>query len=286
MMKPIIIILGIIFVAASLFDIFHKNRANHKHRILHRVAQVVLILLGAFAFVYGLWPDESKDLAADSLIIIHDGQKATICTPEEYERRVAEMAALMADSMRQSEVEAYRESLAVCRNEYARIAEAPFELGVLAFSDVRYDDARRFFKETLSIPILSNEKRSEALFYLGLMDDLGGDHLQALVNYDLALQYAPTMCEALNDKGNCLNALGRYEEAIQSFDAVLKINPNDRDALNNKGVSLTKLGCYAEAISAFNASLDANPNFYAALLNKANTISALGRHEEALQMYD
>jgi tetratricopeptide (TPR) repeat protein len=46
----------------------------------------------------------------------------------------------------------------------------------------------------------------------------------------------------LNNKGNALDSLGKYDEAISNYDKVLTINPSDSDGLYNKVITLYNQG--------------------------------------------
>jgi tetratricopeptide (TPR) repeat protein len=69
-----------------------------------------------------------------------------------------------------------------------------------------------------------------------------------------------SIVETLNDKGDSLNDLGRYEEAITYYDKALSIEPNDILALSNKGIALDDLGNYTEAIEYYDRSLEIDPS--------------------------
>lgn len=59
----------------------------------------------------------------------------------------------------------------------------------------------------------------------------------------------------MNNKGNALNYLGRYEEAIEYLDKALAINPNHDNASRNKG----NLRRYDEAIQCYDKAIEIDP---------------------------
>ena len=101
-----------------------------------------------------------------------------------------------------------------------------------------------------------------------------------IVYYDRGLATNSTegcVCVLLNNKGNALDSLGKYEEAISNYDKVLTINPSDSDGLYNKGITLHNLGKYVEAITYYDKALATNSTDFSAcnclLLNHKGTVS-------------
>jgi tetratricopeptide (TPR) repeat protein len=86
--------------------------------------------------------------------------------------------------------------------------------------------------------------------------------------YDLVLDIDPRYVKALNNKGNALDSLGRYQEAIECYDTALGIDPRDAQALFNKGVALDSLGRYQEALDYFSIFIELAPPQYAANVKK------------------
>ncbi|PZO45949.1 MAG: hypothetical protein DCF15_21040 [Phormidesmis priestleyi] len=109
---------------------------------------------------------------------------------------------------------------------------------------------------------------------------------EAIACYDAALAIKPDKHEALYNKGNSLDDLGRREEAIACYDAALAIKPDKHEALSNKGVSLDDLGRREEAIACYDAALAIKPDDHTALSNKGVSLDDLGRREEAIACYD
>ena len=64
------------------------------------------------------------------------------------------------------------------------------------------------------------------------------------------------------------------------------MRPGDAEILNNRGNALHGLVRYEEALSAYDQALAARPDYTAALNNRGNALQSLKRHEEALASFD
>ncbi|MEM8504813.1 MAG: CHAT domain-containing tetratricopeptide repeat protein [Cyanobacteria bacterium P01_D01_bin.1] len=113
-----------------------------------------------------------------------------------------------------------------------------------------------------------------------------GQHEEAIMSYEQALDIKPDCYEALYHKGLALSRLGQHEESIVSYEQALDIKPDGAQALYKKGFALGELGRYEEAIIAFEQALAIEPNLYDALCNKGAALSMLGRQEAAIATYD
>src|SRR3989338_1059102 len=109
---------------------------------------------------------------------------------------------------------------------------------------------------------------------------------EAISYYDQVLEIDPDDVVALTNKGLALRNLERYEEAISYYDRVLEIDPNDALVLNNKGVALNDLERYREAIPYLDRALTIEQEDVDALDEKGYALASLGSHKEALEYYD
>jgi serine/threonine protein kinase len=89
-----------------------------------------------------------------------------------------------------------------------------------------------------------------------------------------------------NNKGACLDNVGRFDEAIKCHVRALEINPQYALAWNNKGVTLRNLGRFDESVKCLNQALEINPQFVDAWHNKGISLNSLGRFDEAIKCYD
>lgn len=77
--------------------------------------------------------------------------------------------------------------------------------------------------------------------------------LEAIAEYDLAIELFPPFFEAIDNRAFTLMELGRIEEALAGFEASLRVNPDGHAAFFSRGECLLKLGRFDEAETAFRA---------------------------------
>ncbi|KPJ58283.1 MAG: hypothetical protein AMS15_08795 [Planctomycetes bacterium DG_23] len=149
-------------------------------------------------------------------------------------------------------------------------------IGILIYLYIRrekqYRDAEAWYDTGLGIAHLGRLENNPELFK------------QAIQCYDNALEIRENYPEALNNKGNALYFLARYQEAIAYFDRALELTDNRApEAWNNKGNALAELGRCEEAIECYDYALQLRPDYPEAWNNKGNTLTKFGRHEEAVK---
>ena len=116
--------------------------------------------------------------------------------------------------------------------------------------------------------------------------DALGKFQDAIKCYDKSLKINPRYDLAWGNKGNALKHLGKPQEAIECFDKALEINPRFAEMWSNKGNALSELGKHQEAIECFDKALEINPKFAEGWSNKGLALSELGKHQEAIECLD
>jgi tetratricopeptide (TPR) repeat protein len=109
---------------------------------------------------------------------------------------------------------------------------------------------------------------------------------EAVANYDRALAVQPDNAETLTNRGVSLYALGRFAEALESYDRALALQPALLVALSNRGNTLKELKRFEDALASYDRALVLRPDYAEAHYNRGNALHALGRFEEALASYD
>ena len=98
--------------------------------------------------------------------------------------------------------------------------------------------------------------------------------------YDRAISARPTDALPMFNKGLSLLEMKRFEEAITCFDYVRTDNWR---AYFEKGLCLVELGRFEEAIETLRYGLALYPSYQFGLVNMARSLNGLGRYEEALR---
>ncbi|CAD8081928.1 unnamed protein product [Paramecium primaurelia] len=79
-------------------------------------------------------------------------------------------------------------------------------------------------------------------FQQGLAMNILGDKVEAIRNFDLAIQNSPDYYQAYHRKGLILISLGEKMKALDCFNKAIKINPDYIEAYYAKGLVLSELG--------------------------------------------
>jgi len=82
---------------------------------------------------------------------------------------------------------------------------------------------------------------AQYLFRKALSLSLEGKKVEALKYLRQAILIAPRFCKALNEMGNCLDEIGRYDEALIKFDRVIDIDPDHAEARFKREMSGNKI---------------------------------------------
>jgi tetratricopeptide (TPR) repeat protein len=128
--------------------------------------------------------------------------------------------------------------------------------------------------------------RSRILFDRGRLRHDRGDLLAAIEDYTESLRLDPGYAEALVNRGNALDAVGRREEAVADYAEALRLDPDNDLARYNRGVALRARGDLARALADFDAALRLNPWHAASWFNRAVVRATLGQFPEALEDLD
>jgi tetratricopeptide (TPR) repeat protein len=109
---------------------------------------------------------------------------------------------------------------------------------------------------------------------------------EALASYDRALELRPDYVEAHSNRGNALKGLNRFDEALESYDRALRLRPDYAEAHSNRSDALHRLKRFDEALASHDRALSLRPDYAEAHSNRGNALHELNRFEEALESYD
>lgn len=126
----------------------------------------------------------------------------------------------------------------------------------------------------------------EALANRGnLLQDMGR-HAQAVSDYDAALANGGRLATIVSSRANALHALGRYEEARYGHEEAVALAPRDPAVWCNLALHLSDRDEKAAALTALDRALELAPGHPVILSNRGNVLEALERFDEALADLD
>jgi predicted O-linked N-acetylglucosamine transferase (SPINDLY family) len=102
----------------------------------------------------------------------------------------------------------------------------------------------------------------------------------------MAVALDPRYVEALNNRGNILQALKRFDDALASYEEALGVKPDHADVWCNRGEALFALERFDEAIASHDKALAINPDLAAAWLGRANVLVRTNRLVDAYAACD
>lgn len=143
-------------------------------------------------------------------------------------------------------------------------------------------DGREHFRAARAAGFFVNR---ESLSKVAWLDFLNGDTDGAIATLSAAAENQHGQAKALSlyYRGAILNRVGRYAEALKSLDEALNEAPTLVTAREEKGESLWKLGRREDAIAVWSEAVQANPNLPLANYFLAGAAIALGRSESAYE---
>ena len=119
-----------------------------------------------------------------------------------------------------------------------------------------------------------------------LLNDFSSDFHQVLKLSDKALAIDRNNAEAMFNKANALDKLGKHQDAITWYDKMLAINGSDTRAMFNKANALDKLGKHQDAITWYDKMLAINGSDTWLMFNRGLASDKLGKHQEAITWYN
>ena len=186
----------------------------------------------------------------------------------------------------------------------ARVAEAAFQRGKIAATQIRWGEAAVHFNKAARLdPVYNHLKQAGTFARRSGRYATALRHLRDLLDLSRR-EYgegSPKTGTAFGSLANLLNDMGRYEEAEPLYRQALEIgretvgegHPDYAARLNNLANLLNDMGRYEEAEPLYRQALElgretlgkGHPDYAIRLNNLANLLSDTGRYEEAEQLY-
>jgi tetratricopeptide (TPR) repeat protein len=116
---------------------------------------------------------------------------------------------------------------------------------------------------------------------LGLICAQRGNHEDAILQFNIALNIDPKAPFAYYNRGIVLQTLGRFADALASYDAAIALKSDYAEAFCNRGNALAELRRLDEALASFDRAIAFKPRYAQALANRGTTLEQLDRSEAA-----
>jgi len=99
----------------------------------------------------------------------------------------------------------------------------------------------------------------------GIAYGMQGNLIQALLDFNKALELHPNYAEAYGNRGNTYSKLGFNNLALDDYNKAISLSPYYADAYFNRGALYAKRGDFAQALSDFNQTIRINPQYEGAI---------------------
>ena len=113
-----------------------------------------------------------------------------------------------------------------------------------------------------------------------------GQHTAAIQDFDKAIQLKSDYADIYYNRGAAKHHLGQHTAAIQDFDKAIQLKSDYANAYNDRGNVKHHLGQYAAAIQDFDKAIQLEPNDANAYYNRGLTEGKIGQHFAAIQDFD
>jgi len=158
-------------------------------------------------------------------------------------------------------------------------AEALYYVAVVACQEGQYKEGADLARRAISF----GRKDARVFNLLGQALYRMGERLEAVKNFDRAIELDAGFADAHGNRANILADVGMPEEALKSFDRALALNPASAADWINRGALLQGLGRLDEAIASYDKAISCQPNFPEAYVNRGNALKEMGHADVALR---
>ena len=136
-----------------------------------------------------------------------------------------------------------------------RISDAYVGLSIVYLAENDYDRAFKYAAEAIK----RNKKNGLAYNQRGWTNFKLGKYEDAIVDFDLAIRFAPTLSLVFNNRGICYTELQKYDLAIKDFNRAVALNSKSAVAFSNRGAAFMGKKNYKKAQSDFENAIKLSP---------------------------
>jgi len=105
-----------------------------------------------------------------------------------------------------------------------------------------------------------NPEGAQAYHARGLIYQRQGDNVQAITDFNNAIDRDPFAGAPYQARGQSLMASGKYQAAIEDFNAALNVDANNSEAWSGLGLCYEKLNNHAKAVESYQRAVTVDPN--------------------------
>ncbi len=109
--------------------------------------------------------------------------------------------------------------------------------------------------------------------------------VEALEDYNKAVDMDPTSFLAYKHRGMVLTRMGAYEEALPDFVQAIALNPSHASTYYNRATLYLHLQNFKQAIADYSQAIALEPKYVAAILNRAAAYESTGENQSAVDDY-
>jgi len=142
------------------------------------------------------------------------------------------------------------------------------------------DGAERLYGAVLELV----PEHADALHFLGILAHQRGQSERGVALIRRALARAPGSAGMLNNLGNILYEVDRFEEAAAAYEEAIGLAP-DAGTFNNLGATRRMQGRFDDARAAYERALALDPKHASAHHNFGNLLASRGRMRDAVEHY-
>lgn len=142
------------------------------------------------------------------------------------------------------------------------------------------DAAERLYHAVLELV----PEHADALHFLGVLEHQRGQSERGIELIRRALRRAPGSAGMLNNLGNILYEVDRFDEAASAYESAIAISP-EAASFNNLGATRRVQGQLDAARAAYERALELDPKHSSAYHNLGNLLASSGQLRDAVQHY-
>jgi tetratricopeptide (TPR) repeat protein len=153
----------------------------------------------------------------------------------------------------------------------------PFEQALRLQEAGQLEQAERFCRQVIA----EQPRHFPSRHLLGLICAQRGNHEDAILELNIALEIDPKAPFAHYNRGIVLQTLKRFTDALASYDAAIALKPDYAEAFCNRGNILAELKRLDESLASFDRAIALKTRYAQALANRGTVLERLDRLEEA-----